>query len=87
MPEKKSLDWFKGFKTPPGSDIVLEAMKQEGIPLTRENYLAMAYPTPELEMDLPRELRELEMPTSQPATDDPMLSSPSEHSKNEESHR
>lgn len=70
MPEKKSLDWFTGFKTPPGSDIVLEFMKQEGIPLTRENYLAIAYPTPEdvpdpwtaeLEMDLPRELRELEM--------------------------
>jgi hypothetical protein len=73
MPEKKSLDWFTGFKTPPGSDTVLEVMKQEGIPLTRENYLAMAYPTPEdvpewsaeLEAELPRELREILEQTTQ----------------------
>ena len=77
MTEKNPLDWLKVSKTPPGSDIVLEVMKQEGIPLTRENYLAMAYPTPEdvpdpwtpeLEMELPAELRELEMnmTTAQP---------------------
>jgi hypothetical protein len=36
--------WLQGspIKIPPGSDIVLETMKQRGTPLSRENYLMTA---------------------------------------------
>jgi len=59
------------------SDIVLDKMKQENIPLTRENYLALAYlgnPPEELgaeeEAELPEEIQngESEDGTAQPDT-------------------
>lgn len=49
-----------------GSDPLLELMKAQGTPLTRQNYLALAYPQgapdplpAELELGLPPELQEL----------------------------
>ena len=46
------------------ADVVLHMMKRDGIPLTRANYLAMAYPegmpqpwSAELEAELPQSLR------------------------------
>jgi hypothetical protein len=61
----KSPDWLMESKTPPGSNPLLEAMKQRGIPLTKEAYLKMAYPEgvpdplpPEVEADLPDSLRD-----------------------------
>lgn len=41
-PEKKSPAWLEGYKIPPGYDSLLEKMKRESIPLTRENYLKLA---------------------------------------------
>lgn len=47
----------------PGRDPVLDLMRQRGIPLTRENYLALSRPdaegplSPEEEMELPEEFR------------------------------
>jgi hypothetical protein len=46
------------------SDVVLHMMKRDGIPLTRQNYLDMAYPTglphpwtAELEAELPQQFQ------------------------------
>ena len=47
-----------------GQDPILEALKTLGLPVTRENYLELAYPdgvpedSAELEASLPEELRE-----------------------------
>jgi len=63
--EDKSLHWFKASGTQHGSDPLLELMKQQQIPLTRQNYLALAYPEgvpepwpAELEETLPQEIRD-----------------------------
>lgn len=42
--EKKSLDWLVASPTLLGSDPLVAVMKQRGIPLTRENWLKLAYP-------------------------------------------
>lgn len=42
--ESKSGIWWEALQTPPGSDPLLEKMKQRGIPPTLENYLTLAYP-------------------------------------------
>ena len=46
------------------TDVVLHLMRRDGIPLTRKNYLDLAYPTglpqpwtEELEQDLPEAIR------------------------------
>lgn len=48
-------------KTPAGSDPVLDWMKEKGLPLTRETYLATAMLEepldPELENELPEQFR------------------------------
>ena len=55
--EKKSLEWFRGSKTQLGLDPLLETMKQRQIPLTKENYLKLAYPA---EMKIsPEQLQEV----------------------------
>ena len=60
------------YQTPPGHDSTLDRMRERGIPLTRENYLDMAYGSeneynesrkpenwgPELEAMLPREFQD-----------------------------
>ena len=60
MPVNKSLSWFQESKIPPGSNPLLDLMKAEQIPLTRQNYLEIAYPDEdpnsfpaELESELP----------------------------------
>ena len=62
--ENKSLSWFQESKIPPGQDPLLEAMKAQRIPLTRQNYLELAYPDEnpdefpaELESELPEQFQ------------------------------
>ena len=66
QPENESRNWLAGLPIQPGLDPVLEKMKQDQTPLTRENYLNLAYPedvpTPwpaELEETLPQQIRDL----------------------------
>jgi len=48
----------------PGTEPIIEMLEELGFPVTRENYLNMAYPgnlpewTPELEAELPQELQD-----------------------------
>jgi len=60
----KFLNMPGALKPRPGHDPILAEMKSRGIPVTRENYIAMAHPGAdptdypvELEMELPVELR------------------------------
>lgn len=60
----KSKNLPAASSTPTGSEPILPALKRLGLPLTRENYLALAYPsglpeewTQELENELPKEIR------------------------------
>lgn len=52
-------------KNPLGSDTILAYLQKAGLPATRENYLAIAYPdglpewSQELENELPLELQDL----------------------------
>ena len=64
-PANKSLDWLVGSDSQPGLDPLLAAMQQRGIPLTRDNYLKIAYPEgvpnpldPEIEAELPAMIRD-----------------------------
>jgi len=56
-----SLDWLTPSATPPGQDPMLAWMKQEGIPLTRAEYLKAADLKEPLsgeeEMELPEQFR------------------------------
>jgi hypothetical protein len=64
-PDQKSSPRPAESSHPTGtSDVVLHLMKRDGIPVTRQNYLDLAYPTgvpepwtAELEAELPRELQ------------------------------
>ena len=61
--EVKSSSSPAVLKSLPGSDTILDYMKAAGLPLTRENYLSLAWPDvkeplpPELELELPEEIR------------------------------
>ena len=64
--DSKSPNWLAGSSIPLGFDPLLELMRQQQIPLTRENYLRLAYPEgvpdpwpAELEETLPPEIRDL----------------------------
>ena len=65
MPKKRkvsgSLSWLAPSTTPPGQDPLLVWMKQEGIPLTRAEYLKAADMKEPLsgeeEMELPEQFR------------------------------
>jgi hypothetical protein len=41
-PESKIKNWWEGSTTPPSSDPLVERMKRQQIPVTRENYLQLA---------------------------------------------
>ena len=51
----------EGYRTPPGTDPVLDLMRETQVPLTRENYLALAdLQEPlgaELEAEVPKEFQ------------------------------
>ena len=59
--DNKSLNPQKAFITPIGQNLILDYMREQQLPLTRETYLAIegfSEPLhPELEMELPMEFR------------------------------
>lgn len=62
-PANASTTSSEASTVPPGHDPILEILRARGIPLSRENYLAVAHPDAEepypaeLEMGVPEEVR------------------------------